>query len=177
MFISNENEAKMFRFNGTDEVIFEQNRIFSNKINDLIKSKTPLCEWVEKLNDDYDKSLEFNHFNYSNLNYLEGDNEDYNEFTDKTIFEEIVSYPEPLLTFEEERENYPIQFALQTSVEDLLYEKFGTECKSVDDITDEEFVKIADFHYKSIEDYMYDFNHRHFICPDPDNYFMRILKK
>ena len=59
----------------------------------------------------------------------------------------------------------------------MLYEKFGTEPKSVDDITDEEFVGIADFHYKSIEDYMYDFNHRQFICPDTNNYYMRVLKK
>jgi hypothetical protein len=177
MFISNENEAKMYRFDGTDEVIFEQNRIFSNKINNLIKSKTPLCEWVDKLNDDYDKSLEFNQFNYSNLNYLEGNNENYNKFTDKTVFEEIISHPEPYLSFEEEREKYPIQFALQNSVENLLYEKFGTECRNVDDITDEEFVEIADFHYKSIEDYMHDFNHRQFICPDTNNYYMRILKK
>ena len=54
---------------------------------------------------------------------------------------------------------------------------FVVDNDSNDNITDEEFVESADFHYKSIEDYMHDFNHRQFICPDTNNYYMRILKK
>ena len=178
MFISNADEARCFRYESDDEVIFEQNRLFSKRINHLITSETPLCEWVEKLNEEYDKSLGFNDFNYSNLNYLDGESEGFYEFTDKIIFDDNGYELHREMSYEEEKTKYPIQFALHEDVEGLLYEKFGDDWgyKDVDDITDEEFVKISSMHYKSIEDYMDEFNHRNFVCPDPDNYYMRILK-
>lgn len=179
MFISNAEEAKCFRYESDNEVIFEQNKLFSKRINHLITSETPLCEWVEKLNEEYDKSLGFNEFNYSNLNYLDGEGEGFYEFTDKTIFDDNIDFYSNGEGSEEDFTEYLIHFALQDDVEGVLFDKFGEDFgkKNVDDITDKEFIEIATIHYKTIEEFMDDFNHRCFLCPDPDNYYMRIIKK
>lgn len=75
MFVSNPDEASYFSFKEVPEsVTHERNRAFTRKIRDLIANGTPLDQWVENLQD-YDRTLDFEVFNYENLAYLDGTQE------------------------------------------------------------------------------------------------------
>ena len=74
MFISNTQECSWHRCGSYDnEVVFEQNRKFATKVNELIKEDRPMVEWVEVLYDGCDSQLDFVDFNYSNLAYFDGE--------------------------------------------------------------------------------------------------------
>lgn len=73
MFISNNNEAEFYCCKGNDEdVIMEQNKLFADNINTLIKDNTPIELWVNILNESADKTINFVDFNYSRLVYYKG---------------------------------------------------------------------------------------------------------
>lgn len=74
MFISNSQECVCNRCGYyTNNVIFEENRLFAERVNNLIREGTPLEEWVEILYENRNDELEFVNFNYGNLSYLDGD--------------------------------------------------------------------------------------------------------
>lgn len=171
MFISNSVEAKCFMYKGGNEEIFAENKLFAERINNFIKDKTPLCEWVDKLNEVANHDIDFVHFNYSNLSYLDGD-EEY-VFSDSTIFDDN------LYEDYDDYSDYLIHFASISAIDDALTKKFGEdyELSSMTELTDEEFIKISDFHFKTLEDYANDFNYNEWKCPDCVEYMMRIIKK
>jgi hypothetical protein len=73
MFVSNQCEAECHNFKGhDDDFILEQDKIFSDRINKLLVDKIPLTEWVDLLNEQADKSIDFIKFNYSALTYYNG---------------------------------------------------------------------------------------------------------
>lgn len=73
MFISNSQECVFNRCGYyTNNVIFEENRLFAERVNNLIREGTPLEEWVEILYESRNDELEFVNFNYGNLSYLDG---------------------------------------------------------------------------------------------------------
>lgn len=72
MFVSNEGEAKSFRFKAKEEEVYEEVQNFSSYVNMLIKDKTPYSEWVEALQGMVDMSKDFVNFNYSNMEYFDG---------------------------------------------------------------------------------------------------------
>jgi len=70
MFVSNPAEAHYMGFKSVDvNVTQAQNIIFAKKVNNLIRDNVPLSEWISCLQD-YDKTLDFVRFNYSNLEYI-----------------------------------------------------------------------------------------------------------
>lgn len=73
MFISNAQECSYHRCgNYYNEVVYEQNRIFAEKVRGLIAENKPMEEWVDYLYESCDSSLDFVNFNYSNLAYFDG---------------------------------------------------------------------------------------------------------
>lgn len=75
MFISNAQECSYHRCgNYYNEVVYEQNRIFAEKVRGLIAENKPMEEWVDYLYESCDSSLDFVDFNYSNLAYFDGEN-------------------------------------------------------------------------------------------------------
>ena len=74
MFISNAHECSYHRCgNYYNEVVYEQNRIFAEKVRGLIAENKPMEEWVDYLYESCDSSLDFVNFNYSNLAYFDGE--------------------------------------------------------------------------------------------------------
>ena len=74
MFISNAQECSYHRCgNYYNEVVYEQNRIFAEKVRGLIAENKPMEEWVDCLYESCDGSLDFVNFNYSNLAYFDGE--------------------------------------------------------------------------------------------------------
>ena len=74
MFISNAQECSYHRCgNYYNEVVYEQNRIFAEKVRGLIAENKPMKEWVDYLYESCDSSLDFVDFNYSNLAYFDGE--------------------------------------------------------------------------------------------------------
>ena len=73
MFISNQQECAFNRCGWYENsVIFAENILFAERINTLIRENTPLEQWVEILYESRNADLPFVKFNYSNLTYLEG---------------------------------------------------------------------------------------------------------
>ena len=74
MFISNAQECSYHRCGNYDnEVVYEQNRLFAEKVRGLIAENKPMEEWVDYLYESCDSSLGFVDFNYSNLAYFDGE--------------------------------------------------------------------------------------------------------
>lgn len=74
MFISNAQECSYHRCgNYYNEVVYEQNRIFAEKVRGLIAENKPMEEWVDYLYESCDSSLDFVNYNYSNLAYFDGE--------------------------------------------------------------------------------------------------------
>lgn len=74
MFISNAQECSYHRCgNYYNEVVYEQNRLFAEKVRGLIAENKPMEEWVDYLYESCDSSLDFVNFNYSNLAYFDGE--------------------------------------------------------------------------------------------------------
>jgi hypothetical protein len=74
MFISNEQECSVHRCGSYDnEVVYEQNRLFAEKVRGLIVANVPMEEWVDFLYESCDNNLAFVDFNYSNLSYFDGE--------------------------------------------------------------------------------------------------------
>ena len=70
MFISNDGEAAMNDIYGySNEQIWESERNFCRKVNELLKSKTPLEDWQDILQASYDPENEIEAFNYEGLHY------------------------------------------------------------------------------------------------------------
>ena len=75
MFISNPQEANFHRCGEVpEEVVFEENRLFSQRVNNLIREDVPMEDWVERLYESANTELKFVDFNYSNLSYFDGEN-------------------------------------------------------------------------------------------------------
>lgn len=75
MFISNPQEANFHRCGEVSkEVVFEENRLFSQRVNNLIREDVPMEDWVERLYESANTELKFVDFNYSNLSYFDGEN-------------------------------------------------------------------------------------------------------
>lgn len=73
MFISNQQECVFNRCGWYENsVIFDENRLFAERINTLIRDNTPLEQWVEILYESRNADLPFVEFNYGNLSYLDG---------------------------------------------------------------------------------------------------------
>ena len=53
----------------SNDDIFSEVSLFSERVNKLIKDKTPLNEWVEKLYAMHDATKGYVHYNYSGLYY------------------------------------------------------------------------------------------------------------
>lgn len=74
MFISNAQECSYHRCGSYyNEVVYEQNRIFAEKVRGLIAENKPMEEWVDYLYESCDSSLDFVNYNYSNLAYFDGE--------------------------------------------------------------------------------------------------------
>ena len=74
MFISNAQECSYNRCgNYVNEVVYEQNRLFAEKVRGLIAENRPMEEWVDYLYESCDNDLDFVNFNYSNLAYFDGE--------------------------------------------------------------------------------------------------------
>lgn len=70
MFISNDGEAAMNDIYGySNEQIWESERNFCKKVNELLKSETPLEDWQDILQASYDPENEIEAFNYEGLHY------------------------------------------------------------------------------------------------------------
>lgn len=106
MFVSNLQEC-VFGHHGfyQEQVIFEQNERFARRVNELINNGTPLTEWVETLYNGRDLGMSFVDFNYGNLSYFDGEeNEGYSSLlVECDGFEDII-YEEDFLN-DEENEN------------------------------------------------------------------------
>ena len=75
MFISNAQECSYHRCGNYDnEVVYEQNRLFAEKVRGLIAENKPMEEWVDYLYESCDNDLDFVAYNYSNLAYFDGEN-------------------------------------------------------------------------------------------------------
>lgn len=75
MFISNAQECSYNKCgNYGNEVVYEQNRLFAEKVRGLIAENRPMEEWVDYLYESCESSLDFVDFNYSNLSYFDGEN-------------------------------------------------------------------------------------------------------
>lgn len=72
MFISNAGEARTFGYNATEEEVFNEVELFSERINKLIKSNVPYEEWVGKLQGIADMSKPFVKYNYDAMEYFDG---------------------------------------------------------------------------------------------------------
>lgn len=71
MFISNAGEAYCYNFQGyNDDDIFAEVTLFSERVNKLLKDKTPLNEWVQILYDQHDPTKGYVVFNYQGLKYF-----------------------------------------------------------------------------------------------------------
>lgn len=70
MFISNEGEAECYGYkNYSNDDIFSEVSLFSERINKLVRDNTPLSEWVPKLRSEADMSKDYVAFNYNGLYY------------------------------------------------------------------------------------------------------------
>jgi hypothetical protein len=94
MFISNAGEAMCYNFYGAkDEDIFSEVTLFCERVNKLIKDKTPLNEWVNKLYEQHNTTKGYVVFNYQGLKYFYKANEgkrksiEY-DYIDKEVIEE-----------------------------------------------------------------------------------------
>jgi hypothetical protein len=104
MFISNSQECVCNRCGYyTNNVIFEENRLFAERVNNLIREGTPLEEWVEILYESRNDELEFVNFNYGNLSYLDGDGTPQLivEDNDKLLLAESYMFEDQALTDDE----------------------------------------------------------------------------
>lgn len=72
MFISNEGEARGFGFNATEEEVFNEVELFSDRINKLIKDNVPYEEWVGRLQAIADTTKPFVKYNYDAMEYFDG---------------------------------------------------------------------------------------------------------
>ena len=69
MFISNPTElievAGFEEFDNCEDVIREENISFSNKVNNLLRTNVPTCEWADRLSESVkDNPHKFVHYNY-----------------------------------------------------------------------------------------------------------------
>jgi hypothetical protein len=84
MFISNKNEAEMNHcYQASAKCITEQEILFALRLNELIKTYTPMKKWVGMLNEAADKTIDIVKFNYDGLKYLtkfEGEVPEYTEY-------------------------------------------------------------------------------------------------
>lgn len=73
MFISNMGEAIIEQRDqlATDELIASQQKLFCDRIRNLIDTNTPLSQWVDILQSQADLSIPFVRFNYEALCYFE----------------------------------------------------------------------------------------------------------
>jgi hypothetical protein len=104
MFISNSQECVCNRCGYyTNNVIFEENRLFAERVNNLIREGTPLEKWVEILYESRNDELEFVNFNYGNLSYLDGDGTPQLivEDNDKLLLAESYMFEDQALTDDE----------------------------------------------------------------------------
>lgn len=69
MFISNENEASCFGYEAQNQDIYKEVELFSERVNKLLKDKTPLNEWVNILRSQADMTKDYVRFNYDGLRY------------------------------------------------------------------------------------------------------------
>lgn len=77
MFVSNLQECVFGHHGYYDEsIIFEQNEKFARRVNELINNNTPLEEWVELLYNGRDLGYSFVDYNYGNLSYFDGEEND-----------------------------------------------------------------------------------------------------
>lgn len=73
MFISNPNEASLYRMKKVDEETTQsENIFFADKVNGLIKDKVALNEWTDKLTSNCHSDIDFVKYNYDGLEYLDG---------------------------------------------------------------------------------------------------------
>lgn len=101
MFISNQQECAFNRCGWYDNsVIFAENRLFAERVNELIRNDTPLEQWVEILYESRNADLPFVEFNYGNLSYLDGDGTPQLivEDDDKLLFAESYMFEHQALT-------------------------------------------------------------------------------
>lgn len=71
MFISNIREANMMGcFGSSPAVITQQEVLFCNRINELIRNNTPMDQWVNLLRQQADTAIDVVKFNYSGLRYF-----------------------------------------------------------------------------------------------------------
>lgn len=104
MFISNQQECVFNRCGWYENsVIFDENRLFAERINTLIRENTPLEQWVEILYESRNADLPFVEFNYGNLSYLDGNGTPQLivEDDDKLIFAESYMFESQTLTDDE----------------------------------------------------------------------------
>ena len=84
MFISNKSEAEMNHcYQASAKCITEQEILFALRLNELIKTYTPMKKWVGMLNEAADKTIDIVKFNYDGLKYLtkfEGEVPEYTEY-------------------------------------------------------------------------------------------------
>lgn len=74
MFISNPQECLYNRCGSYDnEFVYEQNRLFAERVRGLITENRPMEEWVDYLYESCDYKIDFVDFNYSNLSYFDGE--------------------------------------------------------------------------------------------------------
>jgi hypothetical protein len=74
MFISNMQECVFNRCGYyEDDIIFAENRLFAERVNELIRNETPMDKWIEILYESRNADLPFVEFNYRNLSYLDGE--------------------------------------------------------------------------------------------------------
>ena len=73
MFISNKYEALGHGYPAENPEIFEETKLFVNRVNELIRTDIPLSEYVDILQSKADYNKGFVKFNYEALEYFEND--------------------------------------------------------------------------------------------------------
>lgn len=103
MFISNQQECVINRCGWyEDSVIFAENRLFAERVNELIRNEIPMDKWVEILYESRNADLPFVEFNYRNLSYLDGNTPQLiTEDSDGIEFAESYLWEDEELTDEE----------------------------------------------------------------------------
>lgn len=70
MFVSNATEAAYFGFDADDRETFGEVVRFATHVNDLLRSATPLVQWVPSLRQGAHLEKDYVRFNYDGLAYL-----------------------------------------------------------------------------------------------------------
>lgn len=93
MFISNATECRSNGCGLVDErIIFEQNRLFAERVNELITTNVPMEDWVSILYEGRDLGYSFVDYNYGNLAYLDGNEERPQLLVEQANLERAESY-------------------------------------------------------------------------------------